>query len=559
MLRLPLRTRTNSILAAAWLVGSLGLHVPAAAQSADLGAPPRAAVDAFHPDVAQPAFGGRVTLHQKDLPSHLNFALVTSTYVHRILYEAHEWLAPYGWESQRPEPVLCRAWDREDMLVLRDEVLGEWRDRSTPAAVRDRSQGSQGERFEASVLFGEVTEIEEFYALRPLSPKNPLTSATLVPKEHVLSVERGTVYTFHLRENVRWHPSLIFPERGDVTPAQLAALEQQTLDAWDVHFSWSLYSNPEVDCGVKRFQFEKMPRCEVLDDRTVRVFYEAQYFKAQEAIGSTLTVLPRHVYDLSDPDNPDYDPQASATQQARHVNENPHNRLWVGLGPYQIVEYGQQHIEARRFPDYFNPSEAGYFDVIRWRYIPDDGIAFQALLNGEIDFLDRMSGETYLGPSTQQKAFTDHYYKGHYYLGAYLYVCWNLHRPQFADRSVRVAMAHAIDADEFLQGYYKGLGRKVTGPFPKASPAYDAGVLPLEYDPEGARVMLDEAGWYDRDGNGVRDRDGVELEIEFLVDPGNAAATAMGQVMQEDLAAVGIRVEPGAARVCRHEAAHGGA
>ena len=534
--------RLAALIAAMALLTAI-LPAQASVQEPSYGAPRTAPVDVFHPDVPQPAYGGRVTLHLKDLPTHLNFALVTSTYVHRILYEAHEWLAPYGLESQRPEPVLCRSWDREDMLVLREGVLGEWQGRSTRAAVRDRSQGSQGERAEVDVLFGEVTEIEQYYVLRPLSPENPLGTAALVPKDHVRSVERGTVYTFYLREDVLWHPSLIFPEREDLSPEKLAALEGETLDAWDVHFSWSLYSNPEVDCGVKRFQFEKMPRCEVLDDLTVRVFYEAQYFKAQEAIGSTLTVLPRHVYDLSDPENPDYDPEATATQQARHVNENPHNRLWVGLGPYQIVEYGQQHIEARRFPAYFNPSQAGYVDVIRWRYIPDDGTAFQALLNGEIDFLDRMSGETYLGSSTQQEAFTDHYYKGHYYLGAYLYVCWNLHRPQFADRSVRVAMAHAIDANEFLQGYYKGLGRRVTGPFPKASPAYDASVLPLEYDPERARVMLDESGWYDRDGDGVRERDGVELELEFLVDPGNVGATSVGQVMQEDLAAVGIRLD----------------
>jgi ABC-type transport system substrate-binding protein len=54
--------------------------------------------------------------------------------------------------------------------------------------------------------------------------------------------------------------------------------------------------------------------------------------------------------------------------------------------------------------------------------------------------------------------------------------------------------------------------------------------------------MLDEAGWTDHDGDKVRDRDGVALDIELLTQPNNKVAEAFGAKLQEDLARLGIRL-----------------
>jgi peptide/nickel transport system substrate-binding protein len=280
-----------------------------------------------------------------------------------------------------------------------------------------------------------------------------------------------------------------------------------------------------------------MPRCDIVDPHTVRVFYESQYFKALDAIGTTLTILPSHVYDLSDPDNPDYDPQASVSKQAKHINENPHNRLWVGLGPYQVQVYDEQYVEARRFEGYFDPAHAGYVDVIRWRCITSDDAAFNALRNGELDFIDRISSENYLGAATAQEEFTRAFDKGAYYPGLHPHVVEP--RLPARDPAVRKTFALAFNGPEFLWEYK---GRAVTGLFPYVSPAYDHTIEPLPYDPAAARELLEGAGWYDRDGDGIRDRDGVALEFTYLLTTGNAAMQALGQKLQESLAAVGARM-----------------
>ncbi len=495
-------------------------------------------------DQPPPAYGGRVIVHLFGMPKKsLNYAIDNTTYARRMLYEVHEYLLAQDWESWGYVPVLCKRWDEEDLIVLREEARARY-PAATALHVRvDPSSTVPGAPTkEIAVLYGSLEPAGEDWTIAPISSGNPLAEPLLVAAADVERVERRTVFTFDLREDVYWQPSLLFRDREDLSVETKHALEEQRLDARDVYFSWSLYSNPGVECDDKRFQTAKMSRCDILDPHTVRIFFEAQYFKALDAVGTTLTILPSHVYDLSDPDNPDHDPAATAAQQARHINENPHNRLWVGLGPYQVEVYDQQYVEARRFERYFDPGNAGYVDVIRWRYIPSDDVAFQAVLNGELDFVDRISSENYLGEATAQEAFTRAFEKGFYYLGAYTYTCWNLRRPQFADLAVRKALALAFDGAEFLQGYYKGLGRTITGPFPYNSPAYDRSVEPIPYDPDQARDLLEEAGWYDRTGDGTRDRDGVELEFTYLLTAGNAAMQAMSQKLQESLAAVGARM-----------------
>ncbi len=350
-------------------------------------------------------------------------------------------------------------------------------------------------------------------------------------KADVESIERGSVFTFHLRPGVRWHDGHPF-------------------DANDVAFSWRIYANPGVDCGERRSSFLKFVKVEVTDFLTVRFTAGHPYYNALDTLGD-MCILPAHLYDLADPDNVEGQKKRAADPawkpsdeiEAEYVNRNPHNREWVGLGPYKLARWTADGLEAVRYDGYFDPKNAGYVDEIRWRAIPGDEAAFQAALNGELDFYPRMSADDYFGSSTQATAFTDRLYKGYFYTSDYWYVGWNLYRPQLADVRVRRALAMLFDFDEFKRTFYKGLAVQVTGPGSMYAPGYDRELTPLPFDPTKAKTLLDEAGWIDHDGDGVRDKDSAPLEIELLAQPNNKVSTAFGAKFQENLARVGVRLK----------------
>jgi len=487
----------------------------------EVAGPGDALPDVFHPETQagrpqpEPALGGRVIVHIPALPESLNFTTNNAWVTHRVLYEVHEPLVRKNWEHWELEPVLCTHWDQEDQLVLDPEHLDEWRDRATSVGEGDEAFWS---------LYGQLSREGADWRLKPLSPDNPLGQETVVPSAHVKSVERGTVFTFHLREGVKWH-------------------DGHVLDARDVHFSWDLYNNPEVDCDEKRFMYTKAKRCDIPDERTVRFFCARQHYDTLNIIGD-VPLLPSHLYDLLDPDCADCDPGASLAERGRYVNENPHNHEgFIGLGPYRVTEYTQQYIEAERFEDYFDPENAGYVDVIRWRYIQGVDAAFQALINGELDWLGTLLSTQYFGEATALPVFATDFYKGYYYTGVYGYVGWNLYQPHLKDQRVRQALARCFDFGLHKRTHYKGLCNQVTGIAPFFSLGYDHDVEPYPFDLDRAREMLAEAGWYDRDGDGVIDKHGVKMEIELLCAAGSDTSIAFGRAYKEKLATIGVELK----------------
>jgi peptide/nickel transport system substrate-binding protein len=280
----------------------------------------------------------------------------------------------------------------------------------------------------------------------------------------------------------------------------------------------------------------------VLSPRELRFEFRAPYFAALDTV-LEMCLLPRHLYDLDDPDNATADPAGRAkvlgtsgavddAARARYVAENPRNGAWVGLGPWRVVRHDGELIEARRFDGYFDPARAGYLDVVRWRYFRDDNAAFQALLAGELDFTHRVASTDYFGPACQSDAFTQRFYKALYPAHAFGVIIWNTRRPLLADPRVRNALAHAVDLERFKTSYYRGVAELVTGVMSHLSPAYDTTIEPLRHDPARARALLAEAGWDDHDGD-------VPFELEFVVQSGLASANSIGLLLQEALRALG--------------------
>jgi peptide/nickel transport system substrate-binding protein len=499
---------------------------------------PRAAeVDRFHPDLQpdaagkrppqpEPALGGSVTLQIPSMPRVLCGALDNSSSAAQILFAVHDRLLELDPETWEMNPALAKRRVIEDQLVLTDEGV---RRHPNARALQRPQPDARGEREHVAVLYGELADAGDSWRLTPRSPDNPTREPLEVAKSDVREVVRGGAITFELRQDVLWQPSEGFPEHR--------------FDAGDVLFSWRIYSNPQIDCDDRRYQFQKVAEAEQLGPFALRFFLVRPDAWAADDLAE-MCLLPAHLYDLSDPDNPDHDAAASQEKAARYVNENPHNRAWIGLGPWRVTSFESDVIEAKRFERYYDPARTGYFDRIRWRSFADDAAALQALLAGELDFFDRLSADDYLGGQSELEAFRSRCYKALGQGGRFAYVCWNMHNPALADVRVRQAFAHCIDVQhDVLDGYYRGLGNVVSGPFPFHSLAYDHSVEPIGFDLDRARALLAEAGWYDRDGDGWADRDGKPLQLTYTAIATSAFSKRVGLVLKESLKQVGVDLE----------------
>lgn len=104
-----------------------------------------------------------------------------------------------------------------------------------------------------------------------------------------------------------------------------------------------------------------------------------------------------------------------------------------------------------------------------------------------------------------------------YLARSYLYIAWNQAKPYFQTAKVRQAMTMSIDRRRIIEQNLNGLGIEITGPFHRNSPAYDPSIEPWPFNPQEARRLLEEEGWYDSDGDGIIDKmvDGKRIPFSF--------------------------------------------
>ena len=121
---------------------------------------------------------------------------------------------------------------------------------------------------------------------------------------------------------------------------------------------------------------------------------------------------------------------------------------------------------------------------------------------------------------------------------------WNMKRPYFTDLKVRQAMSYAFNYDEMLNKLYYGLYQPCNGIF--HSEAWMAPKVPLPFykqDLAKAEKLLDEAGWTDHDGDGIRDQeiDGRSVPFEFTILCANIPdRVALCTLLKENLDQIGI-------------------
>jgi peptide/nickel transport system substrate-binding protein len=323
-------------------------------------------------------------------------------------------------------------------------------------------------------------------------------------------------YTFHIRKDVHY---------SDGVP----------VTAHDFKFCYDVVMCPYVDCASTRNYYTRVESVEVPDDYTIIFHCKEPYVHHDVFLGGNLIALPRHIYD------PDHLLEKNAEAFGEYFNNHPNNRNPIGSGPYKFVEWKtSDQIVLERDPNYWRNSRpnSGYLDRLIFKIITDDPPTLTALKKGELD-LSTLTPIQFVTQTNSAK-FLKEYVKDSYYAFAYSYIGWNCKKPFFQDKRVRQAMTHLINRKQILETLMYGRGVIAVSNFYFKSKFFNHDIKPWPYDPEEAVRLLDEAGWKDTNGDGIRDKDGIDFRFEFLTTQGGALGPQVATIIKEDLSKVGI-------------------
>lgn len=272
---------------------------------------------------------------------------------------------------------------------------------------------------------------------------------------------------------------------------------------------------------------------ECLDDLVANHTRAASDLKISsiEASGNTITITtsqpcPGLINYLCDPYGAIIDMQAGISEDGNVL----------GTGPYQATAVSDTEITLQKNESYWDGEPK--LDKIVVRSITDGDTLTSALQSGEID-------AAYGMPYASYELFSDE--------SAYTIASCDTTRTFFGqvnstsaimqDEAVRQALAMGIDKEGFITTLLNNRGVAAVGPFTANLAFGDDTVSSVSYDPEGAKQLLEQAGWVDTDGDGIREKEGTNLTIRWLTYPGRMELPLLAESAQATLKDIGFDVQ----------------
>lgn len=248
------------------------------------------------------------------------------------------------------------------------------------------------------------------------------------------------------------------------------------------------------------------------------------------AEGQTLTIQttepnPTLLHALCDPYSCIIDMEAGITEEG----------IVTATGPYQAVSLvSGEELNLVKNENYWNGTPG--FDEITVLTITDGDTLTMALQAGEID---AAYGMPYASYSLFQNE--DYTFSGCATSRAF-FLHMNFASPVTSDSAVRRAIAMGVDKAGFVDKLLDGNGYPAVGVYPDTFSFGGDAVTAREYDPEGAKAILEEAGWVDTDGDGYREKNGQKLTIRWLTYPSRQELPLLAEAAQATLKDIGIEV-----------------
>ena len=323
--------------------------------------------------------------------------------------------------------------------------------------------------------------------------------------------EDCVTYTFHLRTDKVWQDGV-------------------DLTADDVAFSFESLADPVLASPYTGQFLDAVASWKVIDADTIQVVSNG--VRADFLNNAGFIIIPKHIWESIPRDQWATDPGSTGQDPSRVV----------GTGPFKFESWTQgQEIHLVR-NDQYTPRPAWIKDIVL-RIFADTEAQLNAFLTGELDDNGLEPEQVETVKADPQFTVEDFPYRG------FTYYEFNLDpevTTRFQDVRVRQAFMYALDRQSIVDNILLGYGEVANGTQPSISYAYapDQINTVYTYDPEKAKQLLTEAGWTDTNGNGTVDKDGIEMDFEFLYPSGSATTDTMVAYFQDAWKAVGIGIKP---------------
>ncbi|WP_159102364.1 peptide-binding protein [Caldalkalibacillus mannanilyticus] len=315
--------------------------------------------------------------------------------------------------------------------------------------------------------------------------------------------EDGTIWTFYLKENVKWH-------------------DGETFTADDVVFSYSIPMHEDYS-GPYSWPYQKIVAVNKVDDYTVEFILEEPYAPFL-AISAQTGIVPKHILE---------DIPIAEIGKHEFGTKKP-----IGTGPFKFEEWREgEYVALTAFEDYYQGRP--YIDNIVFKIVQDTNTLMAQVMSGDIHF----AGVTpsYIDTVTQLEN------KGQIVLlsgptNSWEYIGYNLRNPLFQDKNVRAALTHAIDKEAIVQTVVNGRGAVAHGPGSPANWAFNPNLPSFEYHPEKTKQLLHEAGWK-AGADGILEKDGTRFSFTLTTSQGGETRPEIAAIVQQQLRLVGIEVD----------------
>ena len=413
-----------------------------------------------------------------------------------------------------------------------------------PMAMADGHEGERGRDGQLNIIYWQAPSILNPYlsggtkdlesasmVVEPLARYNE--TGALVPylAEEIPTVDNGgvsedlTSITWKLKSGLLW---------SDGTPVTSA----------DVVFTANYCMDPEGGCA-QLSKFDGVSSVEAMDDLTVKVtFSSAKPNPYGPFAGAQSPIIQAAQF---------ADCMGAKAPECTDANFGP-----IGTGPFVVTDFRTNDVIQMEANENYREAGKPAFATVTFKGGGDATAAGRAVMEtGEFDYAwnmqlapDVLASMAEGGVGTPVSAFGTLVERLEMNLtnlssdlAADVRATVAEPHPFLSDEAVRRALSMAIDRELLVEVGYGQAGRPtcnlVPGPEIYAS-TDNTGCLTQDID--GAKAMLDAAGWTDSDGNGIRDKDGVELRILYQTST-NAVRQDFQALIKEWWGEIGVETE----------------